>query len=93
MRKFLRNVSCASELAVVPADQDSVFRRNKIGFDIVGALFNRQPVGLQRVFRPVTGRSTVGDDKRFSSLRPVRILRFRSIPLWLDALVFHQLER
>ena len=63
-----RHVGRAGDLVLVPADEDAVLRGDEVGLDEVGALLDRQAVGLDRVLGPLPARAPVRDDDRLSPL-------------------------
>ena len=58
------DVGGAGDLVFVPGHEDAVTGADQVGFDVVGAEPDGQPVGLQGVFGPVTRGAAVGDDQR-----------------------------
>lgn len=61
IRKDLLDVGRAFERQIVEADKLAVLRYLQILLDEIGALFDRQPVGLDRVFRRIRRRPTMRD--------------------------------
>ena len=58
------DVGGTGDLVLVPGDQHAVLGGDQVGLDVVGALSDRQPVGLEGVLRPVAAGAAVGDDDR-----------------------------
>jgi len=68
---MLRNVGGSPDLILVPRDEHAVPSHDQIGLDVVGALLDRQPIGLDRVFRPLAAGSAMSDDKDIRQETPV----------------------
>jgi hypothetical protein len=61
---MLGDVGGGTERGLVSRDQHAVLRRHEVGLDVVGPQGDPEPVGLQRVLRPVRAGAAVGDDER-----------------------------
>jgi hypothetical protein len=61
---MLGDVGGGAERGLVPRDQHAVPCRHEVGLDVVGPQGDPEPVGLQRVLRPVRAGAAVGDDER-----------------------------
>jgi hypothetical protein len=68
--RMLRNVGGAPDLVLVPRNEHAVASHDQIGLDVIGALLNRQPIGLDRVFRPLAAGSAVSNDKDIRQENP-----------------------
>ncbi len=62
--RMLRDIGRAADLVLVPADQHAVARDDEIGFDRIGALFDRECIAFERVFGAIRAGAAVGDDER-----------------------------
>ncbi len=63
-RKFgvLRHVGGAADLIFMPGNEHAVARHDQIGLDVVGPLLDRQAVGFEGVFRPLTAGAAMSYD-------------------------------
>ncbi len=61
--RMVRDVGGAPDLILVPRDEHAVARHHQIGFDVVGTLLDRQPIGLERVLRSLAAGAAMGNDK------------------------------
>ena len=64
------DVGGATDLVLVPGDEDAVLRRDEVRLDVVGAEPDRGLVAGQRVLRPVPARAAVPDHGRRARVRP-----------------------
>ena len=61
--RMLRHVSGASDLVLVPRYEHAVARHDQIGFDVIGTLLDREPVGFERMLRPLAAGAAMSNDK------------------------------
>jgi hypothetical protein len=65
-----RDVGRSGDLVLVAADEDAVLRRDQVRLDEVGALRDREAIGLERVLGPLAARAAVTDhDGSFAAAR------------------------
>ena len=57
----LRDIGRVLDLGLVARDEHAVLRDRQVGLDVVGAQARGEPVGGERVLRPVAGRAAVPD--------------------------------
>ena len=68
--RVARDVGRPGDLVLVAADEDAVLRGHQVRLDEVGALLDRDAVGLERVLGPLAARAAVGDhDRTFAASR------------------------
>jgi hypothetical protein len=60
---MLRNVRGPPDLILVPRDEHAVAGHDQVGFDVIRALLDRQPIGFDGVFRSLAAGAAMSDDK------------------------------
>src|SRR5258708_5768473 len=70
--RVLRDVGGSPDLILVPRDEHAVPSHHQVGLYVVGALLDRQPIGLDRMLRPLAAGSAVSNDKDIRQGTPDR---------------------
>ena len=60
---MLRHVGGAADFILMAGDEHTVSGHDQVGLDVVGALLDRQSIGLEGVLGPFAARAAMRNDK------------------------------